>query len=109
MPAPYFYFDPTAEGTAVFMGPTEARLMEIAWSRESLTVKQALFQLGETNRLAYTTVMTVLSRLADKQLLSREKAGRSFVYRPRIDRSTYLKTRVKTVADCLSRNFTDLP
>ena len=109
MPAPYFYFDPTAEGTAVFMGPTEARLMEIAWCRESLTVKQAVFQLGETNRLAYTTVMTVLSRLADKQLLSREKAGRSFVYRPRIDRATYLKTRVKTVADCLSKNFTNLP
>ncbi len=109
MPARYFYFDPTADGTAVFMGPTEARLMEIAWSRDSLTVKQALFQLGETNRLAYTTVMTVLSRLADKQLLSRKKVGRSFVYRPMIDKATYLKTRVKTVADCMSRNFAKLP
>lgn len=109
MPARYFYFDPSAEGTAVFMGPTEARLMEIAWSRDSVTVKQALFQLGETNRLAYTTVMTVLSRLADKQLLSREKAGRNFVYRPRVDKATYLKTRVKMVTDSLSKNFANLP
>lgn len=100
-----FYFDPAAEGLAVFMGPTEARLMEIAWSQNSLTVKQALFHLGENNRRAYTTVMTVLSRLAGKQLLIREKAGRSFVYHSKIDRETFLKSRIKTVADCLKKNF----
>jgi predicted transcriptional regulator len=108
MPSRAFYFDPTAEGAAVFMGPTEARLMEIAWSKESLTVKQALFHLGESNRLAYTTVMTVLSRLADKQFLSREKAGRTFVYRPTVNKETFLKTRVGTVSDCLAKNFAEL-
>src|SRR5260221_7878552 len=30
--------------------------------------------------LAYTTVMTVMSRLADKDVLSRRKAGRGYVY-----------------------------
>jgi len=108
MPSRAFYFDPTGEGAAVFMGPTEARLMEIAWSRESLTVKQALFHLGDKNRPAYTTVMTVLSRLADKRFLSREKSGRTFVYRPKVDKATFLKTRVEMVTACLTRNFADL-
>ena len=100
-----FYFDPTSKGLAVFMGPTEARLMEIAWAQDSLTVKQALFHLGETNQRAYTTVMTVLSRLAEKGFLTRERTGRSFVYRPNIDRESFLKSRVKTVADCIKKNF----
>ena len=103
-----FYFDPTSEGLAVFMGPTEARLMEIAWEQDSLTVKQALFHLGENNQRAYTTIMTVLSRLAGKQLLTREKAGRSFVYRANIDRDMFLKSRVGTVANSLKKNFPDL-
>ncbi|MDH3892563.1 MAG: BlaI/MecI/CopY family transcriptional regulator [candidate division Zixibacteria bacterium] len=103
-----FYFNPTAEGLAVFMGPTEARLMEIAWAQDSLTVKQALFHLGETNKRAYTTVMTILSRLAEKQLLMKERIGRSFVYRPSIPREKYLKSRVKTLTDCLENNFPDL-
>lgn len=100
-----FYFDPVAEGLAVFMGPTEARLMEIAWSQESLTVKQALFYLGENNQRAYTTVMTVLSRLAEKGFLAREKDGRSFVYRTNSPREEFIKSRVKTVAGCLKKNF----
>jgi predicted transcriptional regulator len=103
-----FYFDPTSKGLAVFMGPTEARLMEIAWEQDSLTVKQALFYLGENNQRAYTTVMTVLCRLADKKLLTREKAGRSFVYRANIDREMFIKSRVESVANSLKKNFPDL-
>ncbi len=100
-----FYFDPTAEGLAVFMGPTEARLMEIAWEHQSLTVKQALFHLGDTNKPAYTTVMTVLSRLARKGFLTRERDGRGFVYRPKIQREEFIESRVRMVTDCLKRNF----
>jgi predicted transcriptional regulator len=100
-----FYFDPTAKGPAVFMGPTEARLMEIAWEQESLTVKQALFHLGEDNQRAYTTVMTVLARLAEKGFLTRERTGRSFVYRSNVDREPFLKSRIEIVTACLKKNF----
>jgi predicted transcriptional regulator len=34
------------------------------------------------DELAYTTVMTVLSRLTDKSALTRERDGRRYVYRP---------------------------
>ncbi|MGC9378334.1 BlaI/MecI/CopY family transcriptional regulator [Streptomyces sp. MH13] len=36
--------------------------------------------LGED--LAYTTVITILTRLLDKGVVARERAGRSFVWRP---------------------------
>ena len=64
MPGSSFYFDPTATGLAVFLGPTEARLMELAWARRRLTVKSALTRLGPDGQLAYTTVSTILNRLS---------------------------------------------
>ncbi len=102
---PGFYFDPQATGTAVFLGPTEAKLMELAWRKKSLTVKKAHFYLGARRQTAYTTIMTVLSRLAEKGLLVRRKEGRGFVYEPAVDKETYLKERVDVVSHCLDRSF----
>ncbi len=105
MAGPRFHFAPEADGVAVFLGPTEARLMDLAWSKESLSVKQALFFLGPKSDLAYTTVMTVLHRLYQKGLLKRDKEGRNFVYTPTGSREAFLKDRVDTVRACLHRNF----
>lgn len=100
-----FYFDPQATGTEVFLGPAESRLMELAWENKVLTVKQALHFMDKENRPAYTTVMTVLSRLAQKGLLIREREGRGFLYRPSIDRKSFIKQRVSVVSKCLKDNF----
>ena len=105
MAGPRFYFDPEAEGSAVFLGPTEVRLMELAWSKKRLSVKQAMFFLGSESDLAYTTVMTVLGRLHQKGLLEREKEGRNYVYTPTCSREEFVRKRVKTVRSCLQRNF----
>ncbi len=100
-----FYFDPTAAGVGVFLGPTETRLMELAWREGPVTVKKALFLLGSDCRLAYTTVMTVLARLEKKGLLTRKKDGRGFVYTVAIKRNKFIEGRLKIVNDCLRANF----
>ncbi len=101
-----FYFDPTAKGLNVFLGPTEARLMELAWKHRTLTVKKALFHLGDDGNRAYTTVMTVLGRLADKGLLQKRKAdsgGRSFEYTPALQRDEFIKDRLQSISQCLKQ------
>ncbi len=100
-----FYFNPAAKGLEVFLGPTEAALMELAWEHESLTVKRALYFLDDNRDRAYTTVMTVLKRLADKGLLVRKKAGRGYVYSPAVDRKSFLRDRIETVKACLKQEF----
>jgi predicted transcriptional regulator len=100
-----FYFNPRGKGVGVFLGPTESRLMEICWNNKALTVKKAIFQLGEKNNLAYTTVMTVLGNLAEKGLLKKEKQGRLFVYNPAIDKKNFIKERVHAIEKCLRLNF----
>jgi predicted transcriptional regulator len=105
MTSKHFYFDPFATGSAVFLGPTESLLMELAWEKGELTVKGALRLLSTHPPLAYTTVMTVLARLAAKGFLIRKKAGRSFCYSPAQDKKSFLAGQVKTVTDCLKSNF----
>ncbi len=100
-----FYFDPDGSGLTVFLGPTETRVMELVWKHRTLTVKKAVYHLGGSEKPAYTTVMTVMARLAEKGILKRRKDGRSFVYEPAIERDAFLKDRIKAVSDCLKRNF----
>jgi predicted transcriptional regulator len=59
--------------------------MEVLWAASGpLAVRDVLEALNERrpSPLAYTTVMTVLSRLAEKGVLERSPAGRGFVYTP---------------------------
>ena len=46
--------------------------------KRPLSVNNVVAQLGEKN--AYTTIMTVLSRLYEKGVLKRSKMGRSYLY-----------------------------
>ena len=57
--------------------------MEAVWAAaRPLAVREVLNVLNDERKqpLAYTTVMTVMSRLAEKGALLRERAGRGFAY-----------------------------
>ena len=100
-----FYFDPGGQGSGIFLGPTESELMELAWRLDRITVKKALFELKRENKLAYTTVMTVLNRLTEKGLLKRNREGRNFIYTPRVSRNEFIGSRLKLINACLEKNF----
>lgn len=56
--------------------------MDQLWSADrALTVRDVHEQLSTTRDLAYTTVMTVLDRLAKKGLTQRERDGKAWRYR----------------------------
>jgi BlaI family penicillinase repressor len=65
-------------------GELEADVMSVIWEKGQATVQDVLNVLAPRRNLAYTTVMTVMSRLAEKGVLLREKEGRAFVYRPAV-------------------------
>lgn len=57
--------------------------MQALWkSREPLTVRAVLDRVNVQREppLAYTTIMTVLSRLAEKGIVRRHAQGRGFAY-----------------------------
>jgi len=66
------------------IGDLEADIMNLVWEKGKATVQDVQEALAPRRTLAYTTVMTVMSRLAEKGFLSREKEGRAYMYRPAI-------------------------
>lgn len=63
----------------------ELRLMNALWDRGKATVADVVADLT-TPPLAYTTVLSTLRTLEDKGYVAHRKAGRAFVYRPKIKR-----------------------
>jgi len=72
-------------GAGSTLGPLEAAVMAVLWhSGTPLPVREVAAELnaGRDAPLAYTTVLTVMSRLAGQGILARSRSGRRFVYAP---------------------------
>lgn len=66
--------------------PLELDCLKALWDMGEGNVKDVRVALTRNRKLAYTTVMTVLERLARKGGVTRRKQGRSFVYAPLFSR-----------------------
>ena len=69
----------------------------LAAAREPMTPAQVRDQLGRD--LAYTTVMTVLARLSDKGLVTRERVGRAYAYRAVRDEAEVTARQMQRLLD----------
>ncbi len=81
------------------LGPLEQDVMEIVWDLGEATVRDVHDVLVERRSIAYTTVMTTMSRLASKGMLSRDTEGLAHLYGPAVSRDSYGRS---TVANVLS-------
>lgn len=68
------------------LGPLEAEILRLVWEGGEVQVDDIHRLLAANREIAYTTVMTVMTRLAGRGLLERRKAGRAFLYRAAVPR-----------------------
>jgi predicted transcriptional regulator len=81
------------------LGALEAEVMALVWDRgDWVTVNDIRPALAGRSR-AYTTVMTIVTRLCDKGLLERRRQGRGFAYRPALTRE---ELAARTLHDVLA-------
>jgi predicted transcriptional regulator len=67
----------------VALGDLENKVMAQLWAAdEALTVRQVYDAVRRDRDLAYTTVMTVLDRLAKKGVIVQQRDGRAYRYAP---------------------------
>jgi predicted transcriptional regulator len=72
------------------LGDLERAVMEVVWSATApMSVRDVLAGLAG-RRPAYTTVMTVLDRLAHKSVVTRELAGRAWAYSATLTREEFV-------------------
>lgn len=81
-------------------GELEYEVWLVVWQLEAATARAVHDRIGKDQDLAYTTIATVLDRLHTKGLIARQRVGRSFLYRPKMDRHRVERARA---ADVLRR------
>lgn len=79
-------------------GELEGEVLAALWAAESALVP-AEVQAAVGGDLAYTTVMTILVRLAEKGLIEREKVGRAYAYRPVVAETDVVAGQVRRLLD----------
>ena len=100
----------SSEPVARYLGELQAEVMAILWRRESATVREVVEELNERRKqtLAYTTVLTLTSRLWSRGLLAREPEGRGFRYRPAKTRDELLGELSDELIDRLFADFGEI-
>lgn len=100
-----FRFSPTKDGLVKVLGPLETDIMQIIWQDERSTVKKIHRKLSQQREIAYTTVMTTMSRLAEKGVLRRHREGLAYVYTPAISEGDFVTMVVQQVLDGLLDDY----
>ena len=98
---------PGEDGARSALYDLEAEIMEVVWRHfsEAFTVRDVFERMERERDLAYTTVMTVVDRLAKKGLLSQERAGKTYIYRALVGRESFMSTVVQQLFQSLPPDF----
>jgi predicted transcriptional regulator len=79
-------------------GGLEAEVLAALWAiGRPLTPREVQRELG--GELAYTTVMTTLTRLHDKGAVDRQRSGRAYAYTPVLDQAGIAASRMREMLD----------
>jgi len=85
-------------------GPLEEQVMNILWeAKKPLRPQEVLGKLGGDH--AYTTIMTVLKRMADKKILSRKMCGKAFEYCPCLEKDVFVRKNLSAIYGNLVNDF----
>lgn len=87
------------KGLQLRLHELEAAIMDVIWSRKLsvFAVGDVLAILERQREIAYTTVMTTVTRLYDKGLLVRKRDGRRYLYSPKLSREAFMESTAREV------------
>ena len=98
-------FKMNENGLNRFFGPLEAKIMEILWNNQEMTIKDVQRVLEQEKMTNFNTVMTVMNRLVEKGILQKRSEGRSSMYKPVQSRIDFLNAQSKEMTHELMDEF----
>ncbi len=93
------------KGLNRFFGPLEAKIMELLWEKDELSIKKVQLYLEPDKTVSFNTVMTVMNRLTDKGFLQKRHEGRTSLYSPILTRDDFLNKQSKELTHELMDEF----
>jgi predicted transcriptional regulator len=91
-----------ARNTSKYPTELELEILKILWRDGQATVRQVRKKLVDFRKLAYTSVMTMMTIMTEKGYLKRSKEGNYYVYKPRV---TEQETTRGILSDIVERLF----
>jgi predicted transcriptional regulator len=84
------------------LGTAELEVLKALWDHGPATVREVMNTLHEQGRqVAYTTVLTFLTRLEQKGFVKSNKSEVAYVYRPAVTRARITKSRLRSLIEQL--------
>lgn len=101
--------DCNCNGKCKMLGALEQKIMEVLWSSpKPLKPSEVLALLPkEKTTYAYTTIMTVLKRMADKKIVKRESKGNVFYYASFLSKDDFAATALDDLFRRLFASYGD--
>lgn len=81
------------------LAPLELECMNALWFLEEARVRDIRQELMATRPRAYTTIMTIMDRLAQKGIVARRKAGKAYLYRANLTAEQARAHAIEQVVD----------
>src|SRR4051812_19144712 len=103
-----FRFNPSSSKAHKVLGPLEGDIMEVVWGHGPTTVSAVHKALREHKEIAYTTVMTTMSRLAKKGLLDQDRSAASYVYSAALSKAEFDQYVVAGIIRALLSDYGDV-
>jgi predicted transcriptional regulator len=103
-------FRPDRPGIRKILGDLEAEIMEYIWSRpaeQSVTVREVYEAILAQRHIAYTTVMSTMSRLAKKQVLRVATEQTAYAYFPTMSAEALLSHTAGRMMEDVLLHFSD--
>ena len=87
----------------------ETEIMTILWDLKNASVRAVVTRLRKKREVAYTTIMTTMSRLHAKGVLKRNQdASGAYIYTPTEDKQNFLAHVSGNMINNLLNNFGDV-
>lgn len=102
----YLGLSPTLVGMKnVSLGPLEQEVMKCVWEKKSCTAREIVDCLSQDREIAYNTIQTVMTRLAEKGLLKRKLEGKTHVYKPAVKQKNILSSLINQTMGSITHQF----
>jgi BlaI family transcriptional regulator, penicillinase repressor len=75
---------PSPRHALLDLAPLELDCLNMLWPMGEATVREIRDALAPRRPRAYTTIMTIMDRLARKGIVERRKTGRAYIYKPNL-------------------------
>ncbi|PFO01235.1 transcriptional regulator [Bacillus sp. AFS076308] len=93
------------EGLNRFFGPLESKIMNILWNGNESSIKEVQLILEKEKPINFNTVMTVMNRLVDKNILTKRLEGRTSLFKPLTTKEDFINNQSKKLTENLLDEF----